>query len=233
MPEYMERDEWKFLLADFRAAQWVRDTDPELDAPALLKKFFSIHQFFLRNIGRERPDLFKEIADELMIDVVRKWIVFYRHTLAALQRRNPRGKGTQDLRLAGVNWSEELGITYPGLLMGASHASRYAEFWAEKGLRDRATYASYDERMAFVDSPAYWRIHELANAKQLVIVDQLVNSVTSYDLIPVAAGASGASELRERFTSHGWRTDALDDAAAAELIEIAARSCAESLATRS
>jgi len=28
-------------------------------------------------------------------------------------------------------------------------------------------------------------------------------------------------ELRERFTSHGWRTDALDDAAVAELIEIA------------
>jgi hypothetical protein len=189
-----------------------------VDDETLLRKFLSLHQFFMRNIGRERPELFAGIADAFMVDVVRRWILLYRQTLVALRKRYPRAAGTRDLSLGGVNWSEGLGITYEGLLAGASHSSRYAEYWAEKSLKSRSIYESYDARCAFVDTSDYWSMFELANAKQLIVVDQLVNAVPWFDLVQVSVGATGADDIRQRCVAHQWRVDALHDDAARALL---------------
>jgi len=214
----MSREEWRFMLADFRAATWVHEADPDAEHDLLLRKFLSIHQFFLRNIGRERPELFNDVPAQLLVDVVRRWIPLYRRTLAALRERFPRGPGTPDLTLAGVNWSRDLGIAYQGLLDGGSHASRFAEFWAEKSLKSPRVYETYDARMRFVGSPSYWEHFELRLAKKLSVVDELANAVPSFDLIESAAGANGADELRARYTGNGWRVETLDDSAAAMLV---------------
>jgi hypothetical protein len=219
MPEYMERDEWRFLLADFRAAQWciecpIHDVDDE----TLLRKFLSLHQFFMRNINRERPDLFAGIADAFMTDVVRKWVLLYRQTLDALRTRFPRNQTSRDLKLGGVNWSEVLGISYEGLLTGASHSSRYAEYWAEKSLKSRSIYETYDARAAFIATPDYWTLFDLANAKQLIVVDQLVNAVPWFDLVRISCGAADGDEIRRRCAAHQWRVDALSEDAVAALL---------------
>jgi len=237
MQEFMERDEWRFLLADFRAAAWCIECPlDQVDGETLLRKFLSLHQFFLRNIDRERPDLFAGIPDAFMIDIVRRWVLLYRQTLAALRTRYPRTRGSQDLKLGGVNWSEALGIDYAGLLTGASHSSRYAEYWAEKSLKSRAIYESYDARTAFIDTPDYWRMFELANAKQLIVVDQLVNAIPWFDLVRISAGAPDGEEIRRRCAAHDWRVDALHENAVAALLaartpELAATQCPFALAT--
>ena len=237
MPEYMERDEWRFLLADVRAAAWCIECPLDhVDGETLLRKFLSLHQFFVRNIGRERPDLFAHIPAAFMIDIVRRWVRLYRLAIDALRTRYPRTPGSKDLGLGGVNWSEAFGITYEGLLLGASHSSRYAEYWAEKSLESRAIYESYDARAAFVATPDYWRLFDLANEQKLVIVDQLVNAVPWFDLVRISVGARDADELRRRCAAHQWRVDALHDDAVAALFaartpELAATKCPVALAS--
>lgn len=218
MPEYMERDEWRFLFGDLRAASWVLETDPDLEPQSLFRKFLSIHQFFVRNAGRERPDLFGPVPREVMVDVVRRWIPLYRTTIAALATRYPRTPGTADLRMGGVNWSQELGVTYAGVLAGASAASRYAEYWAEKSLRSEAIYRSYEARTAFIGSRAYWRLLDLTLPRKLRVVDELDNAVPSFDLIEVGRGAAGGDELRRRYAEHHWQVTDLDDESAAAIL---------------
>jgi len=231
MHEYMERDEWRFLLADFRAAAWCIECPLDhVDGETLLRKFLSLHQFFLRNIGRERPDLFVGVPDAFMVDIVRRWVRLYRKTLSALRERYPRVPGTTDLRLGGVNWSELFGITYEGLLFGASHSSRYAEYWAEKSLKSRSIYETYDARAEFVATPDYWRLFDLANDKKLIVVDQLVNAVPWFDLVRVSAGAADGDEIRRRCAAHQWRVDALHEDAVVALLaartpDVAATKC--------
>jgi len=218
MTYFMDQEEWRFLHADLRAGSWVLDTDPDAEPGVLLRKFFSIHQFFLRNIGRDRPELFRDVPKERMLDVVRRWIVLYRRTLAALGERFPRRPGTPDLRLAGVNWSEAFGISFEGIVKGTSSASRYAELWAERSLKSEGTFETFEARLAFVGTPDYWRVFERRLAKRLVVNDDLANAVTSFDLIGASAGASGAEELRQRFVERGWEVDAIDEESAAVLI---------------
>lgn len=218
MAERMAEEEWRFLRADLRAAAWVLETDPQLDGDTLLRKFLSLHQHFVKNIGRERPELFADVAGDVMCAVVRRWIVLYRRTLYALHQRFPRQAGTPDLSLGGVNWSEFLGIAFDGILHGASHASRYAEYWAEKSIKSREVFETFDARLAFVATPAYWQLLDHAVARQLTVLDPLANSVTSFDLVEASAGATDAAELRARFAARGWRVDALDEAAAAAAI---------------
>jgi hypothetical protein len=208
--EYMAEDEWRFILADLRAAKWVLRTNPRTEDHVLAKKFFSIHQFFLRNIGRERPELFQDVDRGFLLEVVRRWIVLYCRTIGALAHRYPRTATTNDLELRDINWSEGLGISYTGILRGMSYASRYAEYWAERSLRCRRTFASYDSRMRFVGSPAYWDICELITDKQLVVVDQLENAATSYDMLGVTAASEQRHDLRAIFNRQGWRVDLVD-----------------------
>jgi hypothetical protein len=216
--EHLAEEEWRFLRADLRAAAWVLETEPDTDAETLLRKFLSLHQHFVKNIGRERPDLFSDVASSTMCEVVQRWIVLYRRSLAALHERFPRVPGTPDLSLGGVNWSALLGVTFHGILHGTSHASRYAEYWAEKSIKSREVLESFDARLRFVATPAYWTLLDLAVAKRLTVLDPLANAVTSFDLVHAAAAATGAGELRDRFTARGWSVDALDDEAAAAMI---------------
>jgi len=216
--EHLAEEEWRFLRADLRAAAWVIETEPDTDAETLLRKFLSLHQHFVKNIGRERPDLFTDVASSTMCEVVRHWIVLYRRTMAALYKRFPRVPGTPDLSLGGVNWSELLGVTFHGILHGMSHASRYAEYWAEKSIKSRDVFESFAARLGFVATPAYWTLLDLAVAKQLTVLDPLANAVTSFDLVETAAGARDAADVRDRFAARGWSVDALDDQAAAAVI---------------
>ncbi|HEY4240330.1 MAG TPA: hypothetical protein VGM88_10955 [Kofleriaceae bacterium] len=175
-------DDWRFLRADLRAAAWVREPQPA-DDDALVTRFCSLHLSLVRGIGRERPDLharFLAAPRALFAQVVRQWIALYGATLDALAARHPRD--ARDLALDGTNWSELLGISYAGLLAGASDASRYAEYWAEKSMQSRAIHDSYAARLAFVGTPRYWRCHELTLAKDLVVVDALDNAIPSFDL---------------------------------------------------
>ena len=191
MHEYMERDEWRFLLADFRAAAWCIECPlDQVDGETLLRKFLSLHQFFLRNIGRERPDLFAGVPDAFMIEIVRRWVLLYRQTLTALRTRYPRTRGSQDLKLGGVNWSEALGINYEGLLTG-----RESFIALRRVLGREVAQVARDLRVVrrapplSSTPPDYWRMFELANAKQLIVVDQLVNAIPWFDLVRVSAGA--------------------------------------------
>jgi hypothetical protein len=106
---------YRSLMADFHAAVWCRAHQREPSDAKLMAKFGSIHRFFVRNIGRSRPELFADLDRTFFVDVVRKWMALYLHTLAELRERFPRTEDSADLVAEGHNWSEELGISYEGL----------------------------------------------------------------------------------------------------------------------
>lgn len=210
----MLAEEMKFLLADLRAAAWVSNVDPSLDADVLRTKFLSIHQFFLRNLGRSRPELFRGVDPGFLLDVVRKWIVLYRSTLALLQEEYPRCQGSMDLVLGDENWSATLGISFEGLAhAGINYASRYAEFWAERSIRDPEVYASFERRLAFVGSPAYHELAALRRENRLVVKDDFANGVTAFDLYEALRGAPPAQRPAAVWAARGWRLVTIDRAA--------------------
>ncbi|MBK6918028.1 MAG: hypothetical protein IPH07_11560 [Deltaproteobacteria bacterium] len=207
----MLAEQMKFLVADLRAASWVLQVDPDLDADVLRTKFLSIHQFFLRNLGRSRPELFKGVDPRFLLDIVRKWIVLYRSTLALLQEEYPRVPGSVDLALGDENWSATLGISFEGLAQaGINYASRYAEFWAERSIRDPEVYASFPQRLAFVGSPGYRELAALRRENRLVVKDDFANGVTAFDLYEALRAASPAQRPAAVWAARGWRLVTID-----------------------
>lgn len=220
MAAYMLAEELKFLVGDLQAALWVEHVDPDLDAPALGSRFMAIHGFFLRNLGRSRPELFEDVDRTHLLAIVRKWIVMYRRTLALLRDEYPRGPGTVDLQLRDVNWSETLGISFPGLIeAGINYASRYAEYWAERSVVDAEIYASYDARMAFAGSPAYRDVAALRRTDKLIVKDAFDNGVTAFDLLEAIRAAPAWKDLRSIIAARRWYVVALER----EAVEVVVR----------
>lgn len=106
---------YRSLVADLRAAVWCRKFRHEPDDARLLSRFGAIHQYFVRNIGRDRPELFRGLSRSFLADVVRRWMELYLRVLDDLRERYPHTEDSDDLVAEGRNWSEELGISYEGL----------------------------------------------------------------------------------------------------------------------
>lgn len=221
MAAYMLAEELKFLVGDLQGALWVTHTDPQLDDAALRSRFFAIHGFFLRNLGRTRPGLFADVDPKHLLDIVRKWIVLYRRTLDLLREDYPREPGTNDLQLRDVNWSESLGITFAGIVEGGiNYASRYAELWAERSVVDPEIFASYAARLRFAGTPAYREVAALRRTDELVVKDAMHNGVTAYDLLLAIRDAPAFRDIRQTIAVHGWHVVSLDRAAIAALVRM-------------
>lgn len=210
MKETMKLGHTRVLLGDFKAARWIARNDPSMDADRLRKRFCAIHEFFIRNVRRSRPGLFKGVNPDLFVDVIRKWIVLYDRCLEHMRRRFPRQAGTVDLELDGTNWSEELGITAEGLLE-IGYFSRYAEVWAEKALKAKSWYDSYELRCRFLETPAFWHLFSLTSSEQLNVVDDLGNGVTPFDLIGVARSPLHTGDYRAALEGLGWTIRSMND----------------------
>lgn len=189
----------------------------ETDDARLATKFGSIHELFVRNIGRRRPDLFRGVDRGFLIDVVRKWMHLYLRTLDELRGRFPRTDDSADLEVVGLNWSERLGIAYEGLER-IDVASRYAELWAERAMtwattqrRGEGVYASYEARLAFVGSPSYRLVDHLKRCGAFQLLDAAGNGVTSFDLHAALVELDEPSALWSALSRLEWHVVSLPD----------------------
>ena len=212
----MHEEELRFLHGDLRAAAWVLQADPDWDDATLGRRFLSIHQYLVRNAGRERPGLLRDVLRKTLSMIVRRWIVLYRTTIHALSRRHPRTATSRDLVIWRDNWSAVLGIDFEGIVQSMSAASRYAEYWAERSVRDPVVARSLVGRLRFVDTLAYWHVHQLKLSGRLVVVDAFENHATSYDLVARAHDGSLAAQ-RACWAEEGWEVRAMDAHVAAVL----------------
>lgn len=213
----LDRKHFNFLVADLQAAAFCIEVIDEPDDRIVGRKFLSIHQFFLRNIDRDRPELFAGVDRALLVDLVRRWMRLYLLALAEVRRRFPRTDDSPDLVMKGRNWSEELDVSFEGLDR-LDIASRYAEFWAERSIHDPAIRATFGERCAMVGSPAYVEYDQLHRDHQLLIVDGFTNGIPSYDLQRAMRELAHPDQLEESFGARGWRIRAMTPRARAALV---------------
>ncbi len=218
--------DFKPLISDFRAVLWCREHIGETDDARLGAKFMAIHQYFVRTIGRDRPDLFKGVDRAFLLHVVRQWMKLYLRTVQEVRSRYPRTDVSADLVAVGVNWSEALGIAYEGLDR-LDIASRYAEFWAERAVtwaqtqaRGEGVYESFEQRVAFVGTPTYVAIDEIKRAKQFQFLDAAGNGITSFDIARIIATIANEAELRADFDRRGWHVQWLNSGALDQLIAV-------------
>jgi hypothetical protein len=210
----VDRKNFQILVTDLQAAGFCIDMIDEPDDRVLGRKFLSIHQAFLRNVDRSRPGLFADVDREMLVDIVRRWMRLYLHTLDDVRRRFPRGEDAPDLVIAGTNWSERLDASFAAIDR-IDIPSRYAEFWAERSITDPVVRASYDERFAMVGSACYVELDTLNRAGDLLIVDGFTNAIPVFDL------ARLRGDIDEECRARGWRILRLADTARSAL----ARSC--------
>ena len=208
MPEYATHATYQLLLANVHAAGWVVRQQQQTDDQTLLNKFFALHEHILKSMNRPREGLFDHIDPTFMAAVVRGWMKMYTAALDDLRTQHPRTNHSTDLQAAGVNWSQKLGITYQGLLRIGS-PSRYAEFWAERSLKDRDIYDSFDARMKFIGTPPYRDIADLIQDDQLLVLDDAPNAIPSYDLLLTAAAAPNPDQYLQAFQNAGWHVQKL------------------------
>lgn len=194
----LDRKSYQILLSDLQAAVFCQEMVGESDDRALGRRFHSIHETFLRNVDRSRAGLFAAVDRTVLLDLVRRWMRLYLHALDEARARFPRGDDAPDLVLAGTNWSERLDASFEALDR-LDVPSRYAEFWAERSLRDPEVLASYDARYAMVGTPGYIAIDELYRAGELAIVDGFSNAIPAFDLVRLGADVVVACRAR------GWR----------------------------
>lgn len=218
---------YRSFVSDLRAAAWCEEHRGETSDAKLATKFGSIHELFLRNIDRSRPELFRRMDRGFLVDVVRKWMDLYLCTLDELRGRFPRTEDSADLEAVGHNWSERLGIAYEGLDR-LDVASRYAELWAERSVtwattraRGEGVYESYAARVAFVGSPFYRLVDHLKRGGAFQLLDVAGNGVTSFDLHAALVGLDEPSALQGMLPRLGWHVVGLPDEVLAQLFAAA------------
>jgi hypothetical protein len=207
---FLSRIDFKPLTADFRAAIWCRIHVDEPDDAKLGVKFMAIHDFFLRNIGRRRPNLFMGVDRSFLLEVVRKWMVMYLRAVDEVRTRFPRTDDSPDLAALGTNWSAQLEIAFEGLSR-LDIASRYAEFWAERSItwaqtrgRGEGVYESYEARLSFIGSAYYRLTDRLKRTRGLLVVDAAGNGITAFDLLDVFRQLDNAGQFGAECTRRQW-----------------------------
>lgn len=206
---------YRSLVADLRAAVWCERFLNEPDDHALLARFGAIHQFFVRNIDRDRPELFRGLDRAFLVDVVRRWMVLYLRALEDLRQRYPYTDESADLVAEGCNWSERLGISYEGLDR-LDITSRYAEIWAERSVtwattraRGEGVLETYEARLEFIGSPFdHWYDH-LKRTGQLQLLDAAGNGITSFDFHAMLVGLERIEDLGAELRRREWHVAAL------------------------
>ena len=201
---------YRSLMADLRAAMWCHRFQHEPDDGKLLARFGAVHQYFVHNIGRDRPELFRGMDRAFLVDVVRRWMVLYLRTLEDLRQRYPHTEDSDDLVAEGHNWSERLGISYPGLDR-LDISSRYAEIWDERAVtwattqtRGEGVYESYDARLAFVGSELdHWYDH-LKRTHQVQLLDAAGNGITSFDFFAMLTELDDLAPLAPELRRREW-----------------------------
>jgi hypothetical protein len=217
MIKYATRRKFRILLTDLHAARWVNEFRDQRKDQVLVTRFLSIHQFFLKNLGKNRPGLLSDVDRSVMATVVRGWMELYQLGIDDLRRRYPRTMVTPDLVAEGTNWSAELDMSFDGLL-GIDFPSRYAEFWAERSIRDRKVFESYEARRDFIASFAYRLVEELVLDDQLLVVDDLTNGITAFDLMEaIRPVADDSGRIGSKLEEHGWHVMLLTPVAASAL----------------
>lgn len=218
------RDKVNFFVNDLVAAAWVTKTDPQEPACVLVKEFMDIHEIFLNRIGRSRRELFARVKQSYLVEIVRGWIQLYRLTLSKLRSDYPCGDTTPNLIANGVNWSEALGVSAMGLV-AIDHASRYAEFWAERSVSNSGVYESLGSRMAFVNSHMYHDFSMMVREGHILVLDCLNNGVTSFDLLNAIKSHSepDLENFNHELRQHNWKLIYGDDSSIMTAYELATK----------
>lgn len=178
----VENEKFIFLLNDLTAADWVLNVNENMPKHELSRRFMEIHHIFLRRLDRQEKGGLRMTPMPKLVKVVRGWIILYKCTLSLLRKQHPRLSSSRDLVIGKTNWSERLGISASGLLL-IDHSSRYAEFWAERAIKTKNGYSSFESRLSFVGSYIYNEYAKMVRNDEWLVLDTFSNGVTSYDMM--------------------------------------------------
>lgn len=178
----VETEKFLFFYNDLVAAHWVSTIEKNLSDELLVNRFMRIHHFFLGRLSRKEKGIFKKVSTSMLAKVVRGWISLYLCTISLLREQYPRLLTSRDLVIGEVNWSEQLNISASGLLL-IDHASRYAEYWAERSIKTENGYSSLESRLCFIGSNAYNEYAQMIRKDELLVLDNFSNGVTSFDMM--------------------------------------------------
>lgn len=216
----IDSEKFIFFYNDLTAAFWVLNIDDSLEDSVLIERFMEIHNAFLSRLNRKDKGIFSKVTCEKLADVIRGWTTLYRATLELLRQQFPRLSTKRDLLIGRINWSERLNICASGLLL-IDHASRYAEYWAERAIKTSGGYSSLGFRLRFIGSVVFNEYAEAVRRGELLVLDGFSNGVTSYDMMVFLKESCCEQELfLAEIKKLGWRLEIGDDRSIERIYQI-------------
>lgn len=207
----VQNEKFLFLFNDLTAAHWVLNIKVDISDQELASRFMEIHQLFLGRLGRQEKGILRKVPATKLIKVVRGWITLYKYTMDLLRRQHPRLSNSRDLVIAKHNWSERLKISASGLLL-IDHSSRYAEFWAERAIKTKDGYSSFESRLSFAGGYIYNEYAQMVRKGELLVLDSFSNGVTSYDMMIFLRESHCTPEsFLSEIKKAGWRVELGDE----------------------
>lgn len=210
-----------FFLNDLVAAAWVAAINIRGHDEETVDAFMRLHESFMDRLGRENKGFFSKIDHDYLSKIIFGWIRLYSGTLDELRSRFPRTTKSTDLVSNGINWSKKLEVSAKGIAR-IDNASRYAEFWAERSVRDPKVFRTLKVRTDFIGSSPYIHYSDVVDEGGLLVLDQRRNGIPAYDFweIMTVFRPESAHELKVVVRDFGWTVTQCKSGVIERLVEL-------------
>lgn len=199
----IDAEKLRSLIADLTAAEWVESRPDEVTPNSLVESFLLLHDQLLGIIKRHRPNIFQSLDEDTLYELARRWCILYRATLSEHRRIDVEANEISRVVLDNRDWGRALNLGRDAILT-VEYPARFAEFWAERSVRSKAVFESFEERLNHVGTRRYHLIHKLTCTEELLVLDQYSNGVPSYDIFLSLENHNSTGDIAKSLELDGW-----------------------------
>lgn len=154
--------------------------------------FMSFHHKSTINIKHSKVNILEKFDKTKLLDIIKKWSVLYFKYYIFLLKLD--GKLDYKLHFKKPNF----GLS-PRRYSCLSIASRYAEYWAESSIYHNEVYEEWYDRMVFIDSDEFFRLHSFYENDDVLIYDKKGLSIPVFDLNKILINESDVLDWKSFF----------------------------------